>query len=69
MSTLDPQLFSELQTIESICKSHGCRIDYKTSDVLRGMVNIVGGTDEQQIDCAEALGRLLGDYGRSKHTQ
>ena len=59
MAVLDREINDIVQLVEGICKLYGCKIDYENSDLYNRYISIMGGTDKQQIDCAETIDRLF----------
>ena len=55
----DTETLRVLETVQAICSLYDCKIDYANSDVYNKQLNIIGGTNEQQADCAEAIDRAL----------
>ena len=55
----DTETLKVINTVQAICRIYDCEIDYETSDIFNKCLNIVGGTAEQQIDCAEAIDKSL----------
>ena len=55
----DTETLRAIQAVEAICRLYDCKIDYQNSDIFHKCLNIIGGTQEQQIDCAEAIDQAL----------